>query len=192
MEAFLVSSGIVAIAEIGDKTQLLALLLAAKFRRPLPIILGIFVATIANHAGAALVGAWVASLIGPDALRWALAVSFVAMGIWVLIPDKVDDDAAPKAPRLGVFITTVVAFFLLEMGDKTQIATIALAARYHDWMLVTMGTTLGMMLANVPAVLVGQAATKVLPLRVVHIVAALAFFILALLLAVDGIPHLLG
>ncbi|MBR9972890.1 TMEM165/GDT1 family protein [Magnetospirillum sulfuroxidans] len=192
MEAFLVSSGIVAIAEIGDKTQLLALLLAAKFRRPLPIILGIFVATIANHAGAALVGAWVASLIGPDALRWALAASFVAMGIWVLIPDKVDDDAAPNAPRLGVFITTVVAFFVLEMGDKTQIATIALAARYHDWLLVTMGTTLGMMVANVPAVLVGQAATRVLPLRVVHIVAALAFFILALLLAVDGIPHLLG
>ena len=192
MEAFLVSSAIVAIAEIGDKTQLLALLLAAKFRRPLPIIFGIFVATIANHAGAAAIGAWVAALVGADTLRWVLAASFVAMGIWVLIPDTVDDDETPKAPRLGVFATTVGAFFLLEMGDKTQIATIALAARYHDWLLVTMGTTLGMMAANVPAVLVGQAATKVLPLRVVHIVAALAFFVLAALLAADGVPHLLS
>jgi len=192
VESFLVSTGIVAIAEIGDKTQLLALLLAAKFRKPLPIIAGIFIATIANHAGAAVIGSWIAALIGPDTMRWVLAAGFVAMGIWVLIPDKVDDDEADKAPRFGVLLTTIIAFFLLEMGDKTQIATIALAARYPDWWLVTMGTTLGMMLANVPAVLVGQAATQVLPLRVVHIVAALAFFVLGALLALDGIPHLLG
>ncbi|MGE4278633.1 MAG: TMEM165/GDT1 family protein [Magnetospirillum sp.] len=192
MESFLVSTGIVAIAEIGDKTQLLALLLAAKFRKPLPIIAGIFIATVANHAGAAIIGSWIAALIGPDTMRWLLAAGFVAMGIWVLIPDKVDDDEAEKAPRYGVLVTTVIAFFLLEMGDKTQIATIALAARYPDWWLVTMGTTFGMMIANVPAVLVGQAATQVLPLRVVHIVAALAFFVLGALLAADGIPHLLG
>lgn len=192
MEAFLVSTGIVAVAEIGDKTQLLALLLAAKFRRPLPIILGIFIATVANHAGAAIIGAWVAGLIGPDALRWVLAAGFAAMGVWVLIPDKVDDDETAKAPRWGVLGTTIVAFFLLEMGDKTQIATIALAARYSEWWVVTLGTTLGMMLANVPAVLVGQAATRLLPLKLVHILAALAFFVLAVLLAVDGLPHLLG
>lgn len=192
MESFLVSTGIVAIAEIGDKTQLLALLLAAKFRKPLPIIAGIFIATIANHAGAAVIGSWIAALIGPDTMRWVLAAGFVAMGIWVLIPDKVDDDEADKAPRFGVLLTTIIAFFLLEMGDKTQIATIALAARYPDWWLVTMGTTFGMMIANVPAVLVGQAATQVLPLRVVHIIAALAFFVLGALLAADGIPHLLG
>lgn len=192
MESFLVSTGIVAIAEIGDKTQLLALLLAAKFRKPLPIIAGIFVATIANHAGAAMVGSWIAALVGPDTLRWVLAAGFVAMGVWVLIPDKVDDDEVDKVPRYGVLLTTIVAFFLLEMGDKTQIATIALAARYPEWGLVTLGTTLGMMIANVPAVLVGQAATRVLPLRVVHIAAALAFFVLGALLALDGIPRLLG
>ncbi|MCA1907804.1 MAG: TMEM165/GDT1 family protein [Magnetospirillum sp.] len=192
MESFLVSTAIVAIAEIGDKTQLLALLLAAKFRKPLPIIAGILIATIANHAGAAVVGSWIAALIGPDILRWVLAGGFVAMGIWALIPDKVDDDEADKVPRHGVLLTTIVAFFLLEMGDKTQVATIALAARYPEWWLVTLGTTLGMMVANVPAVLVGQAATRVLPLRVVHMVAALAFFVLAALLALDGIPRLLG
>jgi len=192
VESFLVSTGIVAIAEIGDKTQLLALLLAAKFRKPLPIIAGIFIATVANHAGAAVIGSWIAALIGPDTMRWVLAAGFVAMGIWVLIPDKVDDDEADKAPRFGVLLTTIIAFFLLEMGDKTQIATIALAARYPEWWLVTLGTTFGMMIANVPAVLVGQAATQVLPLRVVHIVAALAFFVLGALLALDGVPHLLG
>ena len=192
MEAFLVSTGIVAIAEIGDKTQLLALLLAAKFRRPLPIIAGIFIATIANHAGAAVIGSWVASLIGGDAMRWLLAAGFAAMGVWALIPDKVGDDEEPKAPRLGVLGATVVSFFLLEMGDKTQVATIALAARYAEWWVVTIGTTLGMMIANVPAVLAGQAATKMVPLRLVHAAAALAFFVLAAVLALDGIPHLLG
>lgn len=192
VEAFLVSTGIVAIAEIGDKTQLLALLLAAKFRRPLPIILGIFVATIANHAGAAALGAAISALIGPDTMRWLLAAGFVAMGVWVLVPDKVDDDEAPKAPRFGVFGATVIAFFLLEMGDKTQIATIALAARYSEWWVVTMGTTLGMMIANVPAVLIGQAAATTLPLPVVRVVAALAFFVLAVLLALDSFPQLLG
>lgn len=192
MEAFLVSTAIVAIAEIGDKTQLLALLLAAKFRRPIPIILGIFVATIANHAGAAALGAAISALIGPDTMRWLLAAGFVAMGIWVLVPDKVDDDEAPNAPRFGVFGATVIAFFLLEMGDKTQIATIALAARYSEWWVVTMGTTLGMMIANVPAVLIGQAAATTLPLPVVRVVAALAFFVLAALLALDSFPRLVG
>ncbi|KAF0222731.1 MAG: hypothetical protein FD176_2408 [Rhodospirillaceae bacterium] len=192
MESFLVSTTIVAIAEIGDKTQLLALLLAAKFRRPVPIILGIFVATIANHAGAAALGAAISALIGPDTMRWLLAAGFVAMGIWVLVPDKVDDDEAPKAPRFGVFGATVIAFFLLEMGDKTQIATIALAARYSEWWVVTMGTTLGMMIANVPAVLIGQAAATTLPLPVVRVVAALAFFVLAALLALDSFPRLMG
>lgn len=192
MEAFLVSTAIVAVAEIGDKTQLLALLLAAKFRRPVPIIAGIFIATVANHAGASLVGAWVAALIGPDTMRWVLAAGFAAMAVWVLIPDKVDENEDAKAPRLGVLGATIVSFFLLEMGDKTQLATVALAARYSEWWVVTLGTTLGMMLANVPAVLVGQAATKVLPLRLVHMAAAAAFLVLSALLALDGLPGLLG
>lgn len=192
MEAFLVSSGIVAIAEIGDKTQLLALLLAAKFRKPVPIILGIFVATIANHAGAAAIGAWVAGLMGEQVMRWVLVASFVAMGAWVLVPDKVDDAAAETAPRFGVFGATVIAFFLLEMGDKTQIATIALSARYGQWWLVALGTTLGMMAANVPAVLIGQAAAKALPMAVVRYGTAMAFLGLAVVLAFTGLPTLGG
>jgi putative Ca2+/H+ antiporter (TMEM165/GDT1 family) len=179
MDAFLVSTGIVALAEIGDKTQLLALVLAARFRRPLPIILGILVATLANHALAGAAGAWIAALIGPTAMRWILGLSFIAMAAWTLIPDKIDD-AEPAPPRFGVFGTTLVAFFLLEMGDKTQIATIALAAKYSSLIGVVAGTTLGMMIANVPAVLLGEVAAKKLPMRLVHGIAAAIFLVLGL------------
>ena len=177
MEAFLVSTGIVALAEIGDKTQLLSFLLAARFRRPWPIIAGILVATLLNHAGAGALGAWVTSLAGPQVMRWVLGVSFLAMAVWILIPDKLDDDDM-KLARLGVFGTTFVAFFLAEMGDKTQIATVALAARYEAFVSVVLGTTLGMMLANVPAVLVGDKLAHKLPVRLVHAVAAVIFAVL--------------
>lgn len=174
MEAFLVSAGIVALAEIGDKTQLLALLLAVRFRRPWPIVLGIFVSTIINHALAGAVGAWVTTQLGPQALRWVLGVSFLAMAVWILIPDTVDGNAAAKTPRFGVFGTTVVAFFLAEMGDKTQIATVMLAARYNPYEVVA-GTTLGMMLADAPVVWLGERVTRLVPIRVVHGVSALLF-----------------
>ena len=181
MEAFAVSTAIVAIAEIGDKTQLLALILAAKYRRPIPIILGILVATIANHAGAAAVGMLVSEWIGPVWMRWILGVSFIVMGGWMLIPDKADDDDEAAAPSgLGVFGATAVAFFLLEMGDKTQVATVALAARYLDVAVVAAGTTLGMMLANVPAVLLGEVAARKVPMRLVHGVSAAIFIVLGL------------
>ncbi|HEX5651241.1 MAG TPA: TMEM165/GDT1 family protein [Steroidobacteraceae bacterium] len=187
MEAFLISTGIVALAEIGDKTQLLALVLAARFRKPLPIILGILIATLANHALAGAAGAWISALVGPTAMRWILGLSFIAMAVWTLIPDKLDadDDGAAPAPRFGVFGTTLVAFFLLEMGDKTQIATVALAAKYAALGAVVMGTTLGMMLANVPAVLLGEVAARKLPMQVVHRIAAAIFLAL-------GVTVLLG
>ena len=176
MEAFLVSTGVVALAEIGDKTQLLALVLAARFRKPAPIVLGILVATLANHAMAGAVGAWLASLIGPTAMRWVLGLSFVAMAIWTLIPDALDDgDEDRRHPQLGVFGTTLVAFFLLEMGDKTQIATVMLAAKYQALPAVVLGTTLGMMIANVPAVLLGERAVKRVPAHWVHRIAAVVF-----------------
>lgn len=181
MEAFLVSTGVVALGEMGDKTQLLAIVLAAMFKRPLPIILGIFVATVANHALAGAVGGWVARALGPDTLRWVIGVSFIAMAIWMLIPDKVDDKAAGSKQRLGVFGTTVLVFFLAEMGDKTQIATVALAARYHDFIAVVAGTTLGMMLANVPAVFLGETIANKLSMTLVHGIAAFVFAILGLL-----------
>jgi len=174
LEALLVSTGVVAIAEIGDKTQLLALVLAARFRKPAPIILGILVATLANHALAGAVGAWLLGVLGPDAIRWVLGISFLAMAAWALIPDKLDDGDA-KPSRYGAFLTTLVAFFLVEMGDKTQIATVALAARYDALAVVVAGTTLGMMLANVPAVLLGEVAATKLPLRLVRGVAAAIF-----------------
>ncbi|MCC7705927.1 TMEM165/GDT1 family protein [Janthinobacterium sp. GW460P] len=179
MEAFLISTGIVGLAEIGDKTQLLAFLLAAKFRKPLPIVLAIFVATIANHAFAAAVGAWITGMLGPDALRWVLGVSFLAMAAWTLIPDKLDEDET-KLARYGVFLTTLIAFFMAEMGDKTQVATVALAARYHDIVSVVLGTTFGMMLANVPAVYLGDRIANRVPLRLVHGIAALIFAVLGL------------
>ena len=179
MQAFLVSTGIVALAEIGDKTQLLAFLLAAKFRKPLPIVLAILLATIANHAFAAAVGAWVTSLMGPDILRWVLGVSFLAMAAWTLIPDKIDEEDA-KLAKYGVFLTTLIAFFLAEMGDKTQVATVALAARYSSLWAVVAGTTFGMMLANVPAVYLGERIANRIPLRLVHGIAAAVFAVLGL------------
>jgi putative Ca2+/H+ antiporter (TMEM165/GDT1 family) len=187
MEAFLVATGVVALAEIGDKTQLLALVLAAKYRRPVPIILGILVATLVNHALAGAAGAWISAWVGPAAMRWILGLSFIAMAAWTLIPDTYDDNAGaqPAAPRFGVFGATLIAFFLLEMGDKTQIATVALAARYESLVGVVMGTTLGMLLANVPAVLLGEVAAKKLPMHIVHRIAAAIFFVL-------GVTVLLG
>ena len=177
MEAFLVSTGIVALAEIGDKTQLLAFILAAKFRKPLPIIVGILLATIANHAFAGAIGTWLTTLLSPVSLRWILGLSFIGMAIWTLIPDKFDDDDAQLA-KMGVFGTTLIAFFLAEMGDKTQVATIALAAQYQSMLFVVAGTTLGMMLANVPAVLLGERIAQRLPVKLVHGIAALIFAIL--------------
>jgi putative Ca2+/H+ antiporter (TMEM165/GDT1 family) len=180
MDAFLISTGIVALAEMGDKTQLLALVLALRFRQPWPIVLGIFVATVANHALAGAVGAWVTTVLGPEVLRWVLGASFIAMAVWMLIPDKIDDEGADKSPRLGVFGTTVVAFFLAEMGDKTQVATIMLAAQYTSTVMVVAGTTLGMMLANAPVVWLGERMTRLVPLRVVHVVSAVIFMGLGL------------
>lgn len=182
MEAFLVSTGIVALAEMGDKTQLLSLVLAAKFRRPLPIILGILVATLLNHALAGAVGAWLTTLLGPDALRWILGLSFLAMAVWIMIPDQLDEgESEVSKHRYGIFVTTVVVFFLAEMGDKTQIATVALAAQYASLLWVVAGTTLGMMLANVPAVLIGDKVANQLPLKLIHGIAAAIFAILGVL-----------
>ncbi|MBP7412887.1 MULTISPECIES: TMEM165/GDT1 family protein [Simplicispira] len=181
MEAFLVSTSIVALAEMGDKTQLLALVLAARFRKPWPIVLGIFVATVLNHALAGAAGAWVTTVLGPQVLRWVLGVSFIAMAVWMLIPDKLDDGETGNAPRLGVFGTTVLAFFLAEMGDKTQIATVMLAAQYNAYAWVVAGTTLGMMLANAPVVWLGERMMRRVPVRAVHIVSALIFLALGVL-----------
>jgi len=175
MESFLVSTGIVALAEMGDKTQLLSLVLAARFRKPWPIIGGILLATLANHALAGAAGTWVTALLGPDVLRWVLGGSFLAMAAWMLIPDKLDEADAGQAPRLGVFATTLIAFFLAEMGDKTQIATVMLAAQYNAWAAVVAGTTLGMLLANAPVVWFGDAVTRRVPIRVVHLVSAVIF-----------------
>lgn len=177
MEAFLVSTGLVAIAEIGDKTQLLAMILAGRYRRPVPIILGILVATMANHALAAWAGATVAGWLGPDAMRWILGVLFIVMAAWCLIPDKADEGPS-VAGAAGAFVATTIAFFLVEIGDKTQIATVALSARFNDLVAVTAGTTLGMMIANVPAVLFGDVLARRLPLRLVRAVAAASFVVL--------------
>ena len=181
MEAFLVSTGVVGLGEIGDKTQLLALLLAARFRKPWPIILGILVATLVNHALAGLVGEGIARLLGPDWLRWVIGLSFLAMAVWMLIPDKLDEVEGGGQLRFGVFGTTVLAFFLAEMGDKTQIATVALAARYTDLVAVVVGTTAGMMLANVPVVLLGDQIAKRVSMQLVHAVAAFIFALLGVL-----------
>ncbi len=185
--AFLVSTGAVALAEIGDKTQLLSLVLAARYRRPMPIILGVLVATLVNHSGAGALGAWLGSLVTPSVMRWALAASFVAMGLWILVPDKLDEgEANVNRTRLGVFGATVVTFFLAEMGDKTQIATVALAARFHDFFGVVAGTTLGMMIANVPAILLGDRFAHKLPTGLVHGIAAVLFVVLGVL-AIMGV-----
>lgn len=184
MEAFLISTGIVALAEIGDKTQLLAFILAAKFRKPLPIAMGILVATLANHALAAALGSWITTMVRPDVLRWVLGLSFIAMGIWTLIPDKLET-ADARFARVGVFGTTLMAFFLAEMGDKTQVATVALAVQYQAFFAVVAGTTAGMMIANVPAVLLGERIAHRMPVRVVHALAAAIFVLL-------GVATLLG
>jgi len=182
METFLISTGLVAIAEIGDKTQLLAMILATRYRKPIPIILGIFVATLFNHALAAGVGAAVAAWVGPQIMRWILAAMFLAMAAWCLIPDKADE--GPKTVgNLGAFVATAVAFFLVEMGDKTQIATVGLAARFHNVALVTAGTTVGMMIANVPAVLFGDAISRRVSLPLIRAIAAAAFGVLGVLTA---------
>ena len=178
MHPFLVSTSLVALAEIGDKTQLLSLLLAARYRAPLPIILGILVATLANHGVAAGLGDVLAHALSPRVLAWAVVASFVAMGLWILVPDRVDDDDMPQRSRRGVFVATALAFFIAEMGDKTQIATVALAARFSEWGPVVAGTTLGMLAANVPAVLFGHRFADRLPTRWVHRVAAVMFLVL--------------
>ena len=188
LEPLLVSTGVVALGEIGDKTQLLALLLAARYRRPLPIVLGILVATLANHALAGAIGAGIAAALGPTLLRWVIGVSFLAMAAWMLVPDRLDDADAGRQ-RYGVFGATLVAFFLAEMGDKTQIATVALAARYAALVQVVAGTTLGMMIANVPAVLLGERVANRVSMRLVHGVAAAIFGLLGVLTLLD-VGHL--
>ncbi len=185
-EAFFTSTGIVALGEMGDKTQLLALLLAARYRRPWPIIAGILVATLANHAGASALGTVLTRWMDPQWMRWLLGASFIGVALWMLVPDKADDDGAPaQTTRLGVFGVTTVAFFLAEMGDKTQIATVMLAARYDSLLWVTAGTTLGMMIANVPAVVLGDKVVQRVPIAWVHRIAAVAF-------AAIGVAVLLG
>lgn len=180
MEAFLISAGLVAIAEIGDKTQLLAIILATRYRRPLPIILGILVATLANHALAAWIGAEVAAWVGPEIMRWVLGIMFLAMAAWCLVPDKADE--GPKAMgNAGAFLATAVAFFLVEIGDKTQIATVGLAARFQNLLAVTAGTTTGMMIANVPAVIFGDVLSRRLSLGLIRACAAASFAVLGLL-----------
>jgi Ca2+/H+ antiporter, TMEM165/GDT1 family len=179
LEAFFISTGVVALAEIGDKTQLLALVLAAKFRKPLPIILGILCATLVNHGMAGALGAWITEWLGPQYLRWLLGGSFIAMALWILVPDQLDEKDT-KVAKYGPFLTTLIAFFFAEMGDKTQMATVALAAQFSNFPSVVAGTTLGMMLANVPAVLLGDKMGQRLPVNLVHRVAALIFALLGL------------
>ncbi len=186
LEAIGVSAAVVAIAEIGDKTQLLAIVLAARFRKPLPIILGILAATLLNHAAAATLGYFVAEWLTGQVFQLVVGAAFIAMAAWALIPDKEDDGALSRS-RGGVFLTTLVAFFLVEIGDKTQIATTLLAARFHQIVLVTIGTTIGMMAANVPAVFLGEAVTKVMPLKYVRLIAALIFAVMGALVIVANL-----
>ncbi|MBS0403839.1 MAG: TMEM165/GDT1 family protein [Proteobacteria bacterium] len=185
MEALLVSTGVVALAEIGDKTQLLAFILAARFKKPVPIILGILAATLVNHGLAGALGAWITASVSPGILRWVLGLSFLGMAVWTLIPDKIEDEESQVAQHLGVFGATLVTFFLAEMGDKTQIATVALAAHYATPLLVVLGTTLGMLIADVPAVFVGDKLAARIPMKLVHSIAAVIFVLL-------GIATLLG
>ena len=175
MEALLVSIGIVALAEIGDKTQLLTLVLAARYKKPWPIVAGIFVATLVNHGIAGAVGAWLTKAMGPDVMRWILGASFIAMAAWMLVPDKLDDDDSASKQRGGVFLTTAILFFFVEIGDKTQVATVALAARFDSLAAVVMGTTIGMILANAPVAFFGDALAKKMPVRIVHVVTAVIF-----------------
>jgi putative Ca2+/H+ antiporter (TMEM165/GDT1 family) len=182
LQPFLVSSGIVALAEIGDKTQLLALVLAARYRKSLPIVLGVLVATLVNHAGAGGIGTFLSGVLNPVVLNWAVVASFVLMAGWILVPDKLDEDELHMPKRaMGIFGTTVFTFFIAEMGDKTQIVTIALAAKYHDFFSVVSGTTLGMMLANVPVIYLGSRFANRLPTKAVHVIAAILFAVLGVL-----------
>jgi Ca2+/H+ antiporter, TMEM165/GDT1 family len=185
MESLLVSTGVVALAEIGDKTQLLAFILAARFKKPLPIIAGILCATLVNHGLAGALGAWITANVSAQVLRWVLGASFIGMAIWTLIPDKIEEEETQVAHKLGVFGATLVTFFLAEMGDKTQIATVALAAHYASPVLVVAGTTLGMLIADVPAVFIGDKLAAKIPMKVVHAVAAAIFALL-------GVATLLG
>ena len=178
MESLLVSTGVVALAEIGDKTQLLAFILAARFKKPVPIILGILAATTLNHGLAGALGAWITASVSPDILRWVLGLSFLGMAIWTLVPDKIEEDETQVARKLGVFSATFVTFFLAEMGDKTQIATVALAAHYGAPLTVVIGTTLGMLIADVPAVFVGDMLASKIPMKLVHSIAAAIFALL--------------
>ena len=191
MEALFISTGVVALAEIGDKTQLLAFILAARFKKPLPIIAGILCATLVNHGLAGALGAWITSVVSPGAMRWILGLSFIGMAIWTLIPDRIEDEETQVAQRLGVFGATLVTFFLAEMGDKTQIATVALAAHYAAPLMVVVGTTLGMLVADVPAVFVGNRFAAKIPMRLVHSIAA-AIFALMGVLTLLGIDSLFG
>lgn len=185
MESFFVSTGVVALAEIGDKTQLLAFILAARFKKPAPIVLGILVATLVNHGLAGALGAWITSAVSPHTLRWVLGLSFLGMAAWTLVPDNIEEEETQVAHRFGVFGATLITFFLAEMGDKTQIATVAMAAHYAAPLVVVAGTTLGMLIADVPAVLLGDKLAGRLPLKLVHGVAAAIF-------AALGIATLLG
>ncbi|MFM6989530.1 MAG: TMEM165/GDT1 family protein [Arenimonas sp.] len=180
MESLFVSTGVVALAEIGDKTQLLAFLLATRFKKPLPIIAGILVATILNHAMAGALGAWITATLSPDIMRWILGLSFLGMAVWTLIPDKIEEEEMQVARRFGVFGATLITFFLAEMGDKTQIATVAMAAHYPDPVLVVIGTTLGMLIADVPAVFIGDRFAARIPMKLVHGIAAAMFAVMGL------------
>jgi putative Ca2+/H+ antiporter (TMEM165/GDT1 family) len=191
MESLLFSTGAVALAEMGDKTQLLAFILAARFKKPLPIILGILVATVLNHGLAGALGTWITATLSPDVLRWVLGLSFLGMAIWTMIPDKIEEEETHIASRLGVFGATLITFFLAEMGDKTQIATVALAAHYGQPLLVVIGTTLGMLIADVPAVFMGDKFAARIPMKLVHTIAAALFAVLGLLV-LFGIADALG
>lgn len=180
MEALLIATGVVALAEIGDKTQLLAFILAARFKKPVPIILGILLATIVNHGLAGALGAWITATVSPDILRWVLGLSFIAMAAWTMIPDTIEDEETRVARKFGVFGATLITFFLAEMGDKTQLATVALAAHYAQPVLVVIGTTLGMLLADVPAVFIGDKLGAKIPMKLVHSVAAAIFAVLGI------------
>lgn len=185
MEALFVSTGVVALAEVGDKTQLLAFILAARFKKPLPIVAGILCATLVNHGLAGALGAWITTALDPHVLRWVLGASFIAMAVWTLIPDKIEEEETQVANRLGVFGATLITFFLAEMGDKTQIATVAMAAHYAQPVLVVLGTTLGMLIADVPAVFIGNRMSHRIPMKLVHAIAAAVF-------AALGVATLLG